>query len=253
MARMRSPNFPGLSLEEAVKFVKPIWDKNRRVLIAREVAAKDLGYAGLTGRSLKVLGAMNQYGLIENKAGGQMRVSKLAEDILIGYPEEVKRAAVSEAGRTPTLFKEVYERFEGHVPSDNAVRSFFLQKGFTNEGVEKALRSFSETNRYVEIYGVSESHGGEEEERSESGPESEIQETTIMAAPAPRTEVKLPGQGGGEIFWNKGPLDFNLSSTGLVVVGKTNSASELKAYIEKLKVLVALLPENDNDEAGEAS
>src|SRR6185436_770355 len=100
MARMRSPNFPGLSLEDAVKFVKPIWDKNRKVLIARDVAAKDLGYTGLTGRSLKVLGAMNQYGLIENKAGGQMRVSQLAEDILIGYPEAVKRAAVTEAARS---------------------------------------------------------------------------------------------------------------------------------------------------------
>lgn len=253
MARMRSPNFPGLPLEEAVKFVKPIWDKNRRVLIAREVAAKDLGYTGLTGRSLKVLGAMNQYGLIENKAGGQMRVSKLAEEILIGYPESVKQAAVSQAARTPTLFKEVYERFEGHVPSDNAVRSFFLQKGFTNEGVEKALRSFSDTNRYAEIYGVSESHGTEADDSAESAPETNVQETTIMAAPAPRKEEKLSGHGGGDIFWNKGPLDFNLSSTGLVVVGKTNSATELKAYIEKLKVLVALLPENDNDESGAAS
>jgi hypothetical protein len=246
MARMRSPNFPGLSLEDAVKFVKPVWDQNRRVLISREVAAKDLGYTGLTGRSLKVLGAMNQYGLIENKAGGQMRVSKLAEDILIGYPEAVKRAAVSEAGRTPSLFREIYERFEDHVPSENAVRSFLLQKGFTNAGVEKALRSFSETNRYVEIYGVSESHGGEEAEGAESGPDNEKQETPIVASPAPRQEAKPSGgQGGGEIFWNRGPLDYSLSSSGLVVVGKTNSARELREYIEKLNVLAGILPDED--------
>ena len=251
MARMRSPNFPGLSLEDAVKFVKPIWDKNRRVLIAREVAAKDLGYTGLTGRSLKVLGAMNQYGLIENKAGGQMRVSKLAEDILIGYPEGVKRAAVSEAARFPSLFREVYERFEGHVPSDNAVRSFFLQKGFTNEGVEKALRSFEETNRYAEIYGVSESHGIEEGDGSESGPDNEIQEAPRMASAAPKQERPDPTQGIDSTFWNKGQLDFNLTSSGLAVAGRTNSASELKAFIEKLKTLAALLPENDNAGTGE--
>lgn len=250
MARMRSPNFPGLSLEDAVKFVKPIWDKNRKVLIAREVAAKDLGYSGLTGRSLKVLGAMNQYGLIENKAGGQMRVSQLAEDILIGYPEGVKRAAVTEAAQSPSLFREVYERFEGHVPSDNAVRSFFLQKGFTNEGVEKALRSFAETNRYAEIYGVSESHGDEGEERAELGSDSEIQEAPRMASAAPKQEGSVPAQGTDAIFWNKGRLDFNLSSSGLAVAGKTNSASELKAFIEKLKALEALLPENDNAATG---
>lgn len=246
MARMRSPNFPGLSLEEAVKFAKPIWDKNRKVLIAREVAAKDLGYSGLTGRSLKVLGAMNQYGLIENKAGGQMRVSQLAEDILIGYPEQVKRAAVSEAARSPSLFREVYERFEGHVPSDNAVRSFFLQKGFTNEGVEKALRSFGETNRYAEIYGVSENHSGQGEEGAEPSPDDEVQEAPSMARAAARQETPAPPQGIDNAFWNKGRLDFNLTSSGLAVTGKTNSAHELKAFIEKLKALAVLLPENDN-------
>jgi len=249
---MRSPNFPGLSLEGAVKFVKPVWDKNRRVLIAREVAAKDLGYTGLTGRSMKVLGAMNQYGLIENKPGGQMRVSKMAEDILIGYPEEVKRAAVTEAGRTPTLFKAVYERFEGHVPSENAVRSFLLQKGFTNDGVEKALRSFAETNRYVEIYGVSESHGGEGDEGAESGPDHPFQETLKMASSAQKHENATPAQDGGVTFWSKGKLDFSLSSSGLAVTGKTNSAGDLRAFIEKLKALTVLLPENDNTETGGA-
>ena len=71
MARMRSPNFPSLSLEEAVDFAKGIWDKNRKALIPREAAAKDLGYTGLTGRSMSVLGALNQYGLVEVTAKGR--------------------------------------------------------------------------------------------------------------------------------------------------------------------------------------
>jgi hypothetical protein len=247
MARMRSPNFPGLSLEDAVKFVKPIWDKNRRVLIAREVAAKDIGYTGLTGRSLKILGAMNQYGLIENKAGGQMRVSKLAEDILIGYPEEVKRAAVSEAGRTPSLYKEVYERFEGHVPSDNAVRSFFLQKGFTNDGVEKALRSFADTNRYVEINGDSESHRQDGKSAPDSLSDQDDEDEDMEAA---EIEAPAPAKKGKVTFIDSGPLDFQLSSTGLSVMGQTNSAPALKAFIAKLTALSALLPDEDGPDGG---
>ena len=45
------------------------------------------------------------------------------------------------------------------------------------------------------------------------------------------------------------PLDFNLSTNGVAVIGGTNSASELRAFIQKLEAIAALLPilqETDN-------
>mgnify|MGYP003517231215 FL=1 len=45
------------------------------------------------------------------------------------------------------------------------------------------------------------------------------------------------------------PLDFNLSPKGVAVIGGTNSASELRAFIQKLEAIAALLPilqETDN-------
>lgn len=248
MARMRSPNFPGLPLEDAIGFVKDVWDKNRRAPISREAGAKDLGYTGLTGRSLKVLGALNQYDLIENVSKGQMRVTKTAEDILIGFPEEVRRAAVTKAGHAPSLYRDIYERFEGTIPGENAVRFFLLQKGFTNEGVEKALRSFNETNRYVEMYGDSESYGDAPESVAESAPEKAIQEDTKVAT-APASVAQQPQ--GGTVFWNVGVLDFSLSSSGLAVTGKSNSKKAVAAFAEKLKALAALLPDDEADDEAE--
>ncbi len=246
MARMRSPNFPSLSLEEAVNFARVIWDKNRKALIPREAAAKDLGYTGLTGRSMTVLGALNQYGLVEVTAKGQTRVTQTAEEIFIGFPEEVKRGAVSKAGRAPTLFREIYDKYDGDVPGENAIRSFLFQKGFTNDGVEKALKSFNATNRFVEIYGDSESYRHDDEAAPELAPEMQSQEREPMQSqPQSRIPTQQPDPA---LFWAGGPLDFNLSSHGLAVVGKTNSAKELKAFIEKLKTLLALLPEAPKDE-----
>lgn len=72
-----------------------------------------------------------------------------------------------------------------------------------------------------------------------------------MVAPAAPQPQGSTGQSTDQIFWNKGPLDFNLSSSGLAVVGKTNSASELKAFIEKLKALAVLLPEKPQDDASD--
>ena len=244
---MRSPNFPGLSLEDATTAAKTIWDKNRKALIPREAAAKDLGYSGMTGRSMQVLGALNQYGLVEITSKGLTRVTQTAEDIFIGFPEEVKRAAVSTAGRTPSLFREIYDKYDGDIPGENAIRSFLFQRGFTNEGVEKALKSFNATNRYVEIYGDSESCGEADESAQASKPDTTNQEARPLESTISPTE-KAQSQGIDAIFWNKGSLDFNLSSSGLAVAGKTNSASELKEFIMKLQTLAALLPDDGEQE-----
>jgi hypothetical protein len=61
-------------------------------------------------------------------------------------------------------------------------------------------------------------------------------------APAAPPEAK-----GGVTFFKQGPLDFNLTSTGLALTGKTNSRPELKAFIEKLTNLAALLPEPSDE------
>lgn len=245
MGRMRSPNFPVLPLEESIDVAKAIWDKNRKAPIAREAAAKDLGYSGLTGRSMQVLGSLNQYGLVEGTTKGLTRVTELAEEIFIGFPEEVKRKAITKAGRTPALFQEIYEKFDGHVPGENAIRSFLFQRGFTNDGVEKALKTFSSTNRFVEINGVSESYGNSEKATSELPPEvSDVEDKMIEVE-----EFEAPVKKGGVTIFTAGPLDFQLSTNGLRLTGQTSSSKELKAFIAKLTALAVLLPEDTDGEA----
>jgi len=237
MVRMRSPNFPGISLESAVKAARLIYDENRRAVITRDDAAKDIGYSGLTGRSLKILGALNQFDLIENVSKGQVRVTRTAEEIFHGYPDDVKLSALHKAGSAPTLYNDIFERFEGDIPGENAVRSFLVQKGFTNEGVERALRAFLETNRYLEIAGASESHRTPTPTTQESAPTQREEEPRIM-------EAALSASGAGKVAFSRAtPLDFSLTSAGIALTGSTNSASELKAFIERLKVLAAVLPE----------
>jgi hypothetical protein len=246
MARMRSPNFPSIPLEHAVRAARSVWDKNRCAVIMREDAAKDIGYTAMSGRALSVLGALNQYGLVENVSKGQLRVTKRAEDIFHGYPEDVKLTALHEAANAPGLYNDIYDRFEGHVPGENAVRSFLFQKGFTNEGVEKALKAFLETNRYLEIAGASESYRPPAQSEPESAPTTQRDEEPRAVG---TTIVPATGAGkSGLTFFRQGPLDFSLTSSGLALTGNTNSASELKKFIERLNVLAAVLPDKISDE-----
>jgi hypothetical protein len=244
MARLRSPNFPGLSLEEAVESAREIFDKSRHAEIPREVVAKDLGYSGLTGRSIIILGALNQFGLVENTSKGNMKVSQLAADILHGYPESARLEALYKAGREPSLFKAIFEKFDNHIPSDNAVRSFLIQSGFTNDGAEKALKTFTETNRFLEVKGAYKVAGDETVNVQNTSTENKALEQTPVQSTAQSNALEKPSTDA--IFWNKGSLDFNLSSSGLIVAGMTNSASELEAYIVKLQALVSLLPKGNS-------
>lgn len=248
MVRMRSPNFPALPLEEAINIVAGLYSKVRKMTIEREVAAKELGYSGLTGRSLKVLGALNQYGLIDNVQKGKCHVTELAEQALHGFPEAEKIGAIQRAAREPGLFRAIFEEFGEQVQSEHAIRAFLLKRGFTDKGVESALQSFLATQKFAGFDGkevqTTESVKQELPLSTESGrPDAEDNLQSYQVAGTRDVVASPPSK---PIFRDQ-PLEFSLSSKGLAVTGGTNSRSELQAFIEKLVALSALLPDDSGD------
>src|ERR1051325_2885913 len=81
-SRVRSPNFPGIDLREAIDKVQLIYSKDKRNATNAEVIVKHLGYSQLHGKSRRVLSALKQYGLLEERAGGLFRVSDNAYRII---------------------------------------------------------------------------------------------------------------------------------------------------------------------------
>jgi len=104
MERQRSPSYPSLSLPQAIDMAEKLHKANRTSVISRETAAKDMGYAGLTGRSLTVLAALAQFGLVERAGKGDIKVSRRAVDILHSVDEADKAEAIQEAAFAPALF-----------------------------------------------------------------------------------------------------------------------------------------------------
>lgn len=168
MTRMRSPGYPGIPLNQAIDLVRQIHNKSRTNVIDRESAAKDMGYSGLTGRSLMLLAALAQFNLVGKAGKGDLRVTQTAVDILHGIDPKDKLKALQDAGHAPRLFRELFERFPEGIPSENAIRSYLIQQGFADVAIGPAIKSFLETNRFLENAGVIESHGEEGEDDAES-------------------------------------------------------------------------------------
>lgn len=127
----RSPNYPRLPLVEALDRLKQVYAAIHTYPADKEAIIESLGYSGMSGRALTVLGTLRRYGLLRSEAKGQLRVSDEAVSILElpkGTPERLE--ALKEAAFTPGLFSELHNEFPDRLPNDSALKHYLIKKGF---------------------------------------------------------------------------------------------------------------------------
>jgi hypothetical protein len=135
--RDRSPNFPKLPLEAAIELIKKLYNEIGKAKVKREVAISALGYSGASGSSLTTLGALNQYGLIDQDRGAGVSVSPMAISLLHPLNEMQTQQARITAALTPKVFNVLYT--EGfHHASEPVLANNLIQNGFTPDGARKA-------------------------------------------------------------------------------------------------------------------
>jgi hypothetical protein len=220
MARVRSPNYPALSLPEAISRVKIIHEAEQHLAAPKDVIAKHLGYNGLNGAALSTVSAIGKYGLIEEVAGGQMRVSPLAVTILYPPSSAEKAAAIKEAASKPALFVEIANQWEGHRPSDENLRSYLVRRNFAVDAIDRVIKAYRETMDLV---------------TPESGVyPAQKQEDTVIQHRQPDPRIVSPVVPPGEVE----PFRIVYTRNGIEVSGRltdTESAEEFIATVEMLK------------------
>ena len=142
----RSPNYPFISLGEALGKLQVIYQNEKRSKAPYTVILKHLGYGeqrgGVGGRTLSTL---IQYGLLEQH-GGECWVSDLGYTLL-HFPESSpeREAAMKEAARKPTLFRELFATYKDGLPSDDTLRSYLIKRGFNPAKTGNFIRVFRDT------------------------------------------------------------------------------------------------------------
>lgn len=145
MAKTRSPNYPQISLAEALDKVKKIYKAEHLHSASDEVIAKTLGYTGLNGRSMGVISAIKKYGLLVPEGAGY-RVSDDVVNIVELSPEEPERInAVKKAAFAPQLFSELHETYGDHLPSDSNLRHFLIKKKFNPNTADEVIKLYRDT------------------------------------------------------------------------------------------------------------
>jgi hypothetical protein len=182
MSQIRSPGYPSIPLDQAIDLARKIFDHNRQNAINREAAAKDLGYAGMTGSSAKTLADLAHFGVIEKAGKGGIRVTDTAVRIMHSRTAEEKRSALLDAAYSPDLFRMIREQWPDGFVSENSLRSFLMREGFSSSAIAPVLKSYQKTYAFLRQEGATESHGALPQAERESAVDEQSE-------PVPRASI----------------------------------------------------------------
>lgn len=145
--KTRSRNYPALSLQAAIDRARDLYRQDGKAAIPAEVAVKAWKYGSLNGASLRVLGALRQYGLLDDPAPKTVRLSPRALTILLEPEESPARAnAIREAATAPAVFGELMNQYGSDLPSDIALVSHLVRnENFSEDAARNLIVAFRDT------------------------------------------------------------------------------------------------------------
>lgn len=221
----RSPNYPAISLPDAVEMAQKLWKKEQRTAVPPEVAVKAFGYGALSGPARVAIGAMRKYGLLDKTPNG-IKLSDLALRILHPESPQTRQAAIREAAFKPELFRELAETHAN--ASDDALKSFLInKKRFVDTGTRVLISAFRDT---IKLANLDQSGYSDSESTREPEAMPETSTNYTFQAQAPEGSVK------SEILSLAVPFAKGTIAVQIRVNGEGLNARHLAAVRQYLKL-----------------
>ncbi len=152
--RKKSPRAPTMALDEAIERALKVYEKERRHPAPVDAVANAIGYkAASSGSALQALASLRYYGLLERPKDGHLAATKDMEAYQFAPSEDLRGTLRVRWLRTPPLFAELLDHYQGGLPSDATLRFDLIQRGFlpgTAESVISVFRRSVDFARYYE-------------------------------------------------------------------------------------------------------
>lgn len=179
MANNRSPNYPQLTLPEALERLRKVYKKEHTHVTPKQVVAEHLGYSSLNGASLTMIGSIRRYGLLESQGDG-LRVSNDAVTLLeLPTSDPRYKEAFLKVIFAPSLFKELRETLGVTLPSEANLRHTLILKGFLSKAANEVIRVYGENLKLVDSLGVGYSEADSPDVQKESAVPQAIEDQPI--------------------------------------------------------------------------
>ncbi len=149
--RERSPNYPGIDLQQAVEYAKLFYEKHRRTNVPLKVAAKIVGFNTVSGPVKSRFAAMKQYGMAEVDKEGNIRLTERGLTIAMSPPHTTEHlTALQAAALSPALFDELY-RTKREADDDTIRYHLERDRRFSPEGASRLITNYRASLRHAKL------------------------------------------------------------------------------------------------------
>jgi hypothetical protein len=151
----RSPSYPAVGLETAIRRARQLYDKQRQHPVPVEALARYWGYKSLNGPAALTLAALRKFGLLLYEGSGEdrrARLTDLAVSILANPDVDARTRAIQEAALNPPIHQEVWAKFGSELPPDDTLEwELTRERGFTETGAREFIPNFRDTIEYAQL------------------------------------------------------------------------------------------------------
>jgi hypothetical protein len=152
--KARSPSYPFINLEQAVKFAKILWEKEKREAALIPVVAAHWGYAPKSSGGILSASALKKYGLaLEESTGDRrmIRLSDLALDIIRHEDSLAERAPLlKKAALNPEIHRDLWETKRDS--SDASIHKYLeFDKKFTSAAANSVIKVYRDTISFAKL------------------------------------------------------------------------------------------------------
>ena len=124
--RLKSPPFPAIPLQKAIDRADQLYRQERDHLVPIASAARAWGMSPTSSSPIQTVGALKQYGLIDDEGAGTARKVRLTRDALrivldksANSSERV--AAIQRCFLSPKIFAELWQKWGSDLPSEQTM------------------------------------------------------------------------------------------------------------------------------------
>lgn len=193
--RPRSPKYPQLPLREAIERVGKVHKANRTYRVEKESVAKALGYGGLNGASVSLIGTLKQYGFLEENKEGVM-VTEDAVTILRAPEGDPERAqALRTAAFAPKIFsdlREAYGEDVSELPVETTLQYRLEKRGFLERAAGEVIRTYRDNLEFVSEEDTEYTAGDTADDEPVEATQMQTQQPTSTPQPQPVATPSVP-------------------------------------------------------------
>jgi hypothetical protein len=152
--RHRSPAYPFINLEQAVRLMEIIWEKEKRHPVTIPVVSVHWNYGAKSSTGVLSVAALKKFGLLDEEGTGGNRTVKLSEFAIelikfAGVPEErAKRLKI--AAIKPELHRDLWTAHRD--ASDASIRRFLVfDRKFNENTVDTVIKEYRDTISFAKL------------------------------------------------------------------------------------------------------